>query len=50
MPDNKMRISHSLIKSKANEIDEIIEKYRKTKGITKPKRANDRIFFCVEHI
>ena len=44
MPDNNMRISHSLIKSKANEIDEIIEKYRKTKGITKPKRANDRIF------
>ncbi|MFL2877300.1 MAG: DUF1549 domain-containing protein [Pontiellaceae bacterium] len=44
MPENNMRISHSLIRSKAQEIDQIIQKNRSKKGFKKPVKANDRIF------
>ena len=44
MPENNMRISHSLIRSKAQEIDQIIQKNRIKKGFKKPVKVNDRIF------
>ena len=44
MPNNDMRISHSLIRSKAQEIDQIIQKKRTKKNLKKPIKANDRIF------
>ena len=43
-PKNNIRISHSLIRSKAQEIDQIIQKNRIEKGLKKPTKANDRIF------
>ncbi len=44
IPENSMRISHSLIRNKAQEIDQIIQQNRIEKGFEKPAKANDRIF------
>lgn len=44
MPVHNMRISHSLIKSKANQIDKIIARHRASLGAKNQVPANDRIF------